>query len=47
MDSEKCDNNSSCPTCNQVGTCSEEEKEAHDLTRRDATMSLVKYKILD
>src|SRR4030042_285441 len=46
MSGEKCDSNSSCPTCNQTGTCSEEEKEAHDLTRREATMSLVKYKIM-
>ena len=33
MSAEKCDSNSSCPTCNQTGTCSEEEKEAHDLKR--------------
>ncbi len=46
MSSEKCDNNSSCPTCNQVGTCSEEEKEAHDSKRIEAAMSLVKHKFM-
>src|SRR4030042_4029209 len=46
MSGEKCDSNSSCPTCNQTGTCSEEEKEAHDLKRREDAMSLVKYKFM-
>jgi ATP-binding protein involved in chromosome partitioning len=44
MSSEKCDNNSSCPTCNPVGTCSEEETDAHDSKRLEATMSIVKHK---
>jgi Mrp family chromosome partitioning ATPase len=46
MDSAKCDNNSNCQACNQVGTCSEEEKETHDLKRLEATMSLVKHKFM-
>jgi|LQYC01.1.fsa_nt_gi ATP-binding protein involved in chromosome partitioning len=46
MSAEKCDSSSSCQTCNQTGTCSEEEKEAHDLKRLEATMSMVKHKFM-
>jgi len=29
MDKEACDKNSTCETCSQDGTCSQEEKDAH------------------
>jgi len=46
MKEEKCDRKTSCQTCEQAGTCNEEEKEAHELKRLQETMSLVKYKFM-
>lgn len=46
MSSEKCDQSSNCQTCNQTGTCSEEEKESHERARLEATMALVKHKFM-
>jgi Mrp family chromosome partitioning ATPase len=46
MSSEKCDQSSNCQTCNQTGTCSEEEKGSHEQARLAATMALVKHKFI-
>ncbi|MCX8012500.1 MAG: Mrp/NBP35 family ATP-binding protein, partial [Desulfobacterota bacterium] len=46
MSAEKCDRKSSCQTCNQSGSCSEDEKDAHELKRLEATLSLVKRKFM-
>lgn len=46
MSSEKCDKDTNCQTCNQDNRCSHEEKEAHERSRLEATMALVKHKFM-
>lgn len=46
MSSEKCNQGTSCGTCDQDTTCSDEEKEAHERAHLEATMAMVKYKFM-
>ncbi len=46
MTSEQCNKTSSCEACNEAGACSQEEKEAHEQQRREATMAQVKHKFM-
>jgi Mrp family chromosome partitioning ATPase len=46
MGSEKCNQGTSCGTCDQDTTCSDEEKEAHERKHLEATMAMVKYKFM-
>lgn len=46
MSAEKCDKSSSCQTCDTSSKCSQDEKEAHEQKRLEATMAQVKYKFM-
>jgi len=46
MSDKNCDTKSSCESCNQAGTCSQEEKEAHEQKRLAEAMSQVKHKFM-
>jgi len=46
MSSDKCDETSTCQTCDQTNKCSQEEKEAHEQQRIEATMAQVKHKFM-
>lgn len=46
MTSEKCDKTTGCATCSLASKCGDQEKEAHEQARLEATMAQVKHKFL-
>ena len=46
MDKEACDKNSTCETCSQDGTCSQEEKDAHSEALLRETIGRIKCKFM-
>ncbi len=46
MGTEKCDETSSCQSCDQTNKCSQDEKEAHEQQRLEATMAQVQHKFM-
>jgi Mrp family chromosome partitioning ATPase len=46
MSAEKCNTDSSCQACDQSSKCSQDEKEAHEQQRLEATMAQVQHKFM-
>ncbi|MEW6615814.1 MAG: Mrp/NBP35 family ATP-binding protein [Thermodesulfobacteriota bacterium] len=46
MSQEKCDRDSTCETCGQEGTCSQEEKDAHTEALLRETIGKIKHKFM-
>jgi Mrp family chromosome partitioning ATPase len=46
MEKKKCDSSQDCPSCGQSGSCSEDEKKAHQEKMVQETLSKIQYKIM-
>src|SRR4030043_649089 len=46
MEKEKCEQDSTCETCGQTNSCSQQEKEAHAQERLRSTLSHIKHRIM-
>ena len=46
MAKEKCDNDTTCKTCNQTSSYSQQEKEAHAQERLKLKLSHIKHRIM-
>jgi len=46
MEKEKCEKGSTCETCDQTNSCSQQEKEAHAQERLRSTLSHIKHRIM-
>jgi len=46
MEKEKCEQDSTCETCDQSNSCSQQEKEAHAQEKLRATLSHIKHRIM-
>jgi Mrp family chromosome partitioning ATPase len=46
MAEEKCEKDTTCETCNQSGTCSQQEKEAHAQERLNLKLSHIRHRIM-
>ena len=46
MDEGKCENNTTCETCNQTSSCTQQEKETHAQGRLNTRLSHIKHRIL-
>ena len=46
MAKEECEKDTTCETCNQPSSCSQQEKEAHAQERLKSKLSHIKHRIL-